>query len=126
MKKLMALLLALTCLFGSAMSESLASPTDLEEFDDDDWGYIGFEFARKVFISLKEERLYSLGEDVTLIAILMDFKPTDIVTFQWEYATNIEEPNWIFIENATEQTYTFTLDETNMLYWYRIVVTIGE
>ena len=126
MKKLMALLLALTCLFGSAMSESLASPTDLEEFDDDDWGYIGFEFARKVFISLKEERLYSLGEDVTLIAVLMDFKPTDIVTFQWEYATNIEEPNWIFIENATEQTYTFTLDETNMLYWYRIVVTIGE
>lgn len=126
MKKLMALLLALTCLFGSAMSESLASPTDLEEFDDDDWGYIGFEFARKVFISLKEERLYSLGEDVTLIAVLMDFKPTDIVTFQWEYATDIEEPNWIFIENATEQTYTFTLDETNMLYWYRIVVTIGE
>ena len=126
MKKLMALLLALTCLFGSAMSESPASPTDLEEFNDDDWGYIGFEFTRKVFISLKEERLYSLGEDVTFIAVLIDFKPTDIVTFQWEYATNIEEPNWIFIENATEQTYTFTLDETNMLYWYRIVVTIGE
>ena len=126
MKKLMALLLALTCLFGSAMSESPASPTDLEEFNDDDWGYIGFEFTRKVFISLKEERLYSLGEDVTFIAVLIDFKPTDIVTFQWEYATNIEEPNWICIENATEQTYTFTLDETNMLYWYRIVVTIGE
>lgn len=117
----MTLLLALTCLFGSAMSESLASPTELEEFNDDDWGYIGFEFARKVFISLKEERLYSLGEDVTLIAVLMDFKPTDIIEFSWQYST--DSSNWIPIEGANEQTYSFILDENNCMYQYRVIVT---
>lgn len=126
MKKLIALLLALVCLFGSAMSEP-ATPTDLkefEQFDDDDWGYIEIKFERKVYISMNEGPK-TMGDEIILTAVLVDFKEDDIVTFKWQYA--IKLPNWIFIDDANEQIYTFILDETNLNYWYRVIVElVGE
>ena len=126
MKKLMALLLALICLFGSAVSEP-ATTTDLgnyEQFDDDDWGYIEIKFERKVYISMNEGPK-EIGDEIILTAVLVDFLEDDIVTFQWQYA--IELPDWIFIDDANEQTYTFILDETNWNYWHRVIVTlVGE
>ena len=126
MKKLVALLLALIYLFGSAMSES-ATPTDLneyEQFDDDDWGYIEIKFERKVYISMNEGPK-ELGDEIILTAVLVDFLEDDIVTFQWQYAAN--PPDWIFIDDANEQMYTFILNETNWNYWYRVIVElVGE
>ena len=123
MKKLIALLLALTCLFGSAMSDSPATPTDLEDYieiDDDDFGYIEPELLeRKVFLTWLTEPT-SLYEEVTLIAVLMDFLPTDIYTFIWEYS--VDEINWIEIEGEHEQMYTFIFDETNVHYYWRVRV----
>jgi len=126
MKKLIALLLALICLFGSAMSEP-ATPTDLdnlEQFDDDDWGYIEIKFERKVYISMNEGPK-EIGDEIILTAVLVDFLEDDIVTFQWQYA--IKLPDWIFIDDANEQIYTFILDESNLNYWYRVIVElVGE
>ena len=127
MKKLIALIMFFICLFGSvAISDSsAATPIDLEEFDDDDWGYIGIPLERKVYVIIEKEPQF-LGDTVTFVAVLVDFKPEDNVTFQWQYAIKQEDPDWILIDNATEQTYTFVLDETNIYYWYRVVVKVGE
>ena len=111
MKKLMVLLLALIYLFGSAMSESPATPTDLEDYieiEDDDFGHIDPELLeRKVFLTWLNEPIY-YNEEVTLVAILMDFLPTDTYTFTWEYSE--DGINWIEIEGEHEQMYTFVID----------------
>ena len=125
MKKLIALLLALIYLFGSAVSESPATPTDLLEdyieIEDDDFGYIDPELLeRKVFLTWLTEPIY-YNEEVTLVAILMDFLPTDIYTFTWEYSE--DGINWIEIEGEHEQMYTFIIDEINVHYYWRVKVT---
>ena len=127
MRKLIALLFALLCLFGSAVSESPATPTDLIEIEDDDFGYIDPSLIhRQVFLQwLKEPTYY--GETVTLVAILTDFLPTDIYTFRWEYCISDEELTadiWHIIENETQQTYTFVIDTENCHYWWRVVVIL--
>ena len=124
MKKLMVLLLALIYLFGSAMSESPATPTDLEDYieiEDDDFGHIDPELLeRKVFLTWLNEPIY-YNEEVTLVAILMDFLPTDTYTFTWEYSE--DGINWIEIEGEHEQMYTFVIDEINVHYYWRVKVT---
>lgn len=125
MKKLIAFLLCFTFIFGYACGESPATPTDLyEEFNDNDFGYIDENLLqRQVFLQwLKEPTYY--GEEVTVIAILVNFKPTDIYTFQWEYSLDAEE--WNVIENEHEQTYTFILDHKNSVYWLRVLVILED
>ena len=128
MKKLIALLIALICLFGSAVSESPATPTDLIEdyieIEDDDFGQIDPSLLhRQVFLQWLTEPSH-LGEEVTLVAILIDFLPTDIYTFSWEYSLDYEE--WIVINGEYKQTYTFILDNTNVHYYWRVKVTLEE
>ena len=127
MKKLMVLLLALIYLFGSAMSESPATPTDLEDYieiEDDDFGHIDPELLeRKVFLTWLTEPIY-YNEEVTLVAVLMDFLPTDTYTFTWEYSE--DGINWIEIEGEHEQMYTFVIDEINVHYYWRVKVTWEE
>ena len=126
MKKLMALLLALLCLFGSAMSESLATPTDIEELveiEDDDWGNIDIEFKRQVYIDVPLSPV-SIGETVVFTAILVNFKENDIIKFEWQYTTDLE--SWSVIEGANKQTYDFILTEENYNYWYRVLVKVEE
>ena len=136
MKRLILLLLCIFLCFSSAIAASRATPTDLEYeeyeeyayFEDNDPGYINIALERKVYISMGREP-EKFGDTVTLTAVLVDFKPDDIVTFQWEYCKNIdaEKLTWILIEDATKQIYTFILDETNINYWYRVIVeTEGE
>ena len=135
MKKLIALLLTFICLFGVAVGESLATPTDIYEedieldnvpteymeFEDDDAGYIDVPLERKVYIAIDKEPKY-MGDTVVFVAVLIDFKPDDIITFEWQYAES-ETSEWNRIEGATEQTYTFELTGINMHYLYRVVVT---
>lgn len=122
MRKLIALLLALICLFGSAVSESPATPTDLVEFEDDDAGYIDRSLIeRKVFLDWLVKPTH-YGDEITLIAILIDFLPTDVYTFIWQYSLDCEE--WFDIEDEHEQTYTFIFERTTQDYYFRVVVIL--
>ena len=125
MKRLLAFILCLLCILNVAYSESPATPIDLEEyytFEDDDYGYISLELIeRKVFLEfLKEPTDY--GDEVTLIAILMDFRENDIYHFEWEESEDGEE--WEVIIGANEQTYTFIIDHENVTHYWRVTVIL--
>ena len=117
MKKLIALLLFCICLISSAIGESIATQTDL---DDADWGQIDIEFPRQVFLD-SDKRPQFIGDTVSLVAILINFKETDKITFYWQYTTDLSA-DWNYIQDEHEQTYTFILDDINLHYWYRVIV----
>lgn len=128
MKKLIALLIALICLFGSAVSESPATPTDLieeelVEIDDDDWGEIDIEFERQVFLTIGKDPQY-LGDEMILIATLVNFKPEDNYEIFWQYST--DENLWIPIDGEHEKTLTVIIDKNNYDYWWRVSVKMEE
>lgn len=117
MKKLIALLLFCICLISSAIGESIATQTDL---DDADWGQIDIEFPREVFLDINKRPQF-IGDTVSLVAILINFKETDKITFYWQYTTDLSA-DWNYIQDEHEQTYTFILDDINLHYWYRVIV----
>ena len=130
MKKFIAFLLTFVLLFGVAYSDSPATPTDLEEyeeyytFEDDDYGSIEVELLeRKVFLQFLKEPTY-YGDEVTLIAILVDFREDDIYRFEWEESEDGE--TWWIIVGENEQTYTFTIDHFNIDHYWRVKVIIEE
>ena len=129
MKKIIALFCIL-CLLSCAYGDMPATPTDLQDFielDDNDFGTIDESLLpRQVYLQWLKEPLF-IGEEVTLVAILINFLPTDNYTFLWEYALNEQEANkniWHIIENANEQIYTFTLNNENCHYYWRVQVTL--
>ena len=93
------------------------------EFEEDDWGEITIEFKREVYISFLREPKH-IGDTVTLVATLVNFKPDDQYTISWQYSIDGEE--WISIEGEDERTYTFVLDEVNCQYSYRALVEVEE
>lgn len=123
MKRLLTLILVFICLVGCAYSDSLTTPTDLCEFDDNDWGNIDFELERKVYLELLNNQIF-YGQNVTLVAILIDFKDTDIYYFQWEESENGEE--WWIIQDENQNTYTFILDQSNITHYWRVKVILEE
>lgn len=123
MKRLLTLILVFICLVGCAYSDSLTTPTDLCEFDDNDWGNIDFELERKVYLELLNNQIF-YGQNVTLVAILIDFKDTDIYYFQWEESENGEE--WWTIQDENQNTYTFILDQSNITHYWRVKVILEE
>lgn len=122
MKTFLAILLIILILFSNAYGE--ATPTDLVEIDDDDWGYVNIQFERRVYIIMEGDPQF-FGDTVTLNAILIDFQPEDVVTFAWQYAID-KSSEWLFIDSANEQTYTFVITKENYLYWWRVIVTLEE
>ena len=120
MKRFVTLFLCLFILFNCA-SASPATPTDLVEFDDDGFGYIGYELEREVYIYVEEEPQY-FGDTLTLIASLVNFKETDRPYFQWEYSEN--EIEWFPIEHANNQIFTIEITQNNYFYLWRVVVRI--
>lgn len=132
MKRIIAFFLALFLIFGNvgvAFATSyndVATPTDIEyvEIADDDFGYIEPELIhRQVYIDVLQEAVY-YGDELILIAILVDFKPEDNPRFQWQYTDDETFEIWHNIDDATEQTYKFIVTKENADYWYRVVVTI--
>jgi len=123
MKKLIALLIALICLFGSAVSESPATPTNLIEdyieIDDDDWGEIDIEFERQVFLTIGKDPQY-FGDEMILIATLVNFKPEDNYEIFWQYST--DENLWTPINGEHERILTVIIDENNYDYWWRVSI----
>ena len=92
-------------------------------FEDDDFGYIDPNIIeKKVFIVYDDDPLY-FGEEVTLIAVLMDFPPADY-NFIWEFSEN--GTDWSEIKNENEQTYTFILNKCNSAYYWRVTVILQE
>lgn len=132
-KRIAAFLLALLLCFSPmcmrtayAADEHPATPTDiyeeLVEFDDDDWGSIEpTMFERKVYIEMAQDPVY-YGDEVTLIAILVDFQPEDNPVFEWQHSIDCEE--WETIADENHQTYTFTITPENAGWYYRVVVRI--
>lgn len=124
MKRLITFILICLCIFNCALGEMSATPTDLKDYieiEDDDFGHIDPELLeRRVFLTWLTEPIYYY-EEVTIIAVLMDFLPTDICTFTWEYSE--DGINWIEIEGEHEQMYTFIIDKTNVHYYWRVKVT---
>ena len=124
MKKIIAFILIFSCICGYALAEDPATPTDLYEIDDDDWGEITITFERQVYI-VGPTGPVSIGDEITLTAILVNFKPEDILEFFWQYST--DEENWYYVEaNGNEQTYTFIITLDNYQYWYRVIVRWEE
>lgn len=127
MKRILLVLLCLLLITNTACCEIPATPTDLDELyetiEDDDFGYIEH-FDRKVFLDYLKRPSFYEGEEIILVAILVDFKPTDIYTFDWEYSE--DSVIWYIIQDAHEQTYTFILDQDTRAYWWRVKVTIQE
>ena len=111
MKRLLLILLCFLLIAGISIGDSPATPTDIEEytiFEDDDFGYIDPSLIeRKVFLQFLKEPTY-YGDEVTLIAILVDFRENDIYRFEWVESEDGEE--WWEIIGADEQTYTFIID----------------
>lgn len=125
------ILLIFFCIFLINIAICDASDTSLDSmiseeyafFEDDDFGYIDPNIIeKKVFIVYDEKPLY-FGEEVTLIAVLMDFPPADY-SFVWEFSENGED--WSEVENENKQTYTFLLNERNYAYSWRVTVILQE
>ena len=109
-------------------SEEVIVPEELVEIEDDDWGHIDEELLpREVHISfLTEPRFF--GDEATLVITLINFKPEDEYTIYWQYCTdfNTNSPTWITIDGEHDRLYTFTIDKTNYLYGYRVLVQLKE
>ena len=120
MKKIIAFILVFMCICSYAFAEEPATQTDLYEFEDDDWGEITITFERQVYIN-GPLGPFTIGDEITFTAILVNFQPEDILHFFWQYAidNNLE---WQYIEGENQQTYTFILNEENCKYYYRVIV----
>ena len=131
-KRIAAFLLALLLIFSpmcmrtAYAAENPATPTDiyeeLVEFDDDDWGSISpAMFERKVYIEMAQNSV-CYGDEITLIAILVDFQPEDNPVFEWQHSIDCKK--WETIADEYHQTYTFTITHENADWYYRVVVKI--
>ena len=129
LKRIAAFLLALLlifnpmCMQSAYAAEAPATPTDLyEEFEDDYWGEIDrYMFERKVYIDVVKRPHY-YGDEVILLAILVDFLPEDNPIYEWQYSFDCE--NWEVIMNETESTLKFIYTPANENWYYRVVITI--
>lgn len=147
--RLIALILAFVlCFVGSAISDNIATPTDIEEsvieekeiieeikeektieeispteelvtIEDEDWGNIEIEFERKVYISITHEPHY-IGDKISFVATLIDFQPTDEYIIYWQYSK--DKVHWINVENEHKKTFTVTITGINYKYWWRVLV----
>ncbi len=62
------------------------------------------------------------GTEITLFAQLTGFENKDY-KLQWQYTTDqdLGNANWIDVENANGETYTYTIDYSNANYTWRVV-----
>ena len=119
MRRIFALLLALLLVFGISGAEDAATPTDLYEIED--WGEIEIEFERSVYLTVEKEPEY-FGDEMRLLATLVDFQPDDQYTIYWQYS--LDEVEWITLEDENWFTFTIIIDENNYNYWWRVVVKL--
>ena len=73
--------------------------------------------------TLTDYKYISNGMDITMTAQLYNFRDNDVCEFQWQYYDEVTG-QFIDIEGANEQTYTYQFSLENMLYNWKLVVTI--
>ena len=63
------------------------------------------------------------GEDnaIRLFAENISEEEKDTFTYQWQYSLDNEE--WLDVEGANDKDYNFQMDETNGLYYWRLIVS---
>jgi len=96
---------------------------ELVEFDDEDYGHIEPDLLnRRVYIDMVQTPLH-YGEEALLVAVLVDFAPTDNIMFTWYRSTNGGD-SWEHIPEATDQIYSFILTKENINYLYQVTVML--
>ena len=117
MKRIVAILLFIITLFGCVSAEYV-------EIDDNDFGYIDISLRpRQVFLQWLKDPFY-YGEKVSLVAILVNFLPSDTCTFIWEYS--IDGNEWNKVNDCNWQICTFTANENTLNYYWRVEVISQE
>ena len=83
--------------------------------------------ARYVEINstLSNMRFISVGQQVTMTAQLFNFRDDDICSFQWQYYDRASG-NYIDIEDATDSTYIYYINDKNISFFWRLVVVIDS
>lgn len=96
---------------------------ELVEFDDEDYGHIEPDLLnRRVYIDMVQTPLH-YGEEALLVAVLVDFAPTDNIMFIWYRSTDGGD-SWEHIPEATDQIYSFILTKENINYLYQVTVML--
>jgi len=96
---------------------------ELVEFDDEDYGHIEPDLLnRHVYIDMVQTPLH-YGEEALLVAVLVDFAPTDNIMFIWYRSTDGGD-SWERIPEATDQIYSFILTKENINYFYQVTVML--
>lgn len=80
---------------------------------------------REVHITfLKEPKFF--GDEVILAISLINFTVEDQYTISWQYCIDPLSAEWIDINGANGQIYSFIIDKTNYSYGYRAIVKVEE
>lgn len=96
---------------------------ELVEFDDEDYGHIEPDLLnRHVYIDMVQTPLH-YNEEALLVAVLVDFAPTDNIMFIWYRSTDGGD-SWEHIPEATDQVYSFILTKENINYLYQVTVML--
>ena len=74
--------------------------------------------------SIRGKDSVGFGELVTVSAELVNFKPDDIYSCQWQYSD--DGINFYDLKDATDLTYTYKYSRENFRYVWRIVITIDD
>ena len=62
----------------------------------------------------------NFGDEMILIATLVNFKPEDNYEIFWQYST--DENLWTPINGEHERILTVIIDENNYDYWWRVSI----
>lgn len=109
-------------------SEEVIVPEEIVEIAEGDWGYVDPEIIpREVHITFLTEPKY-FGDEATIVATLVNFRPEDNYTIYWQYCTDatLDEPDWITIEGENSRLYSFIVDRDNYQYGYRVLVQMED
>lgn len=71
--------------------------------------------------SLEGESFVDAGTVVTFKSTLVGFED-DVVVYQWQ--RSLDDTNWEDVEGANEAEYSFALDQTNDMYYWRLTVSV--
>ena len=81
--------------------------------------------ARSIDItsSLTGKVFVNLNEEVTLTAVLYNFREDDVYTFQWQYYDRASRM-YVDIPEATDSTFVYYVNDDNISNTWRLVVTV--
>lgn len=112
MKKIIALILILMCIYSYAMGEAPATPTDLQECE------VEIILQPTVTIWSDRQPIMQEGEVVTLYSKVENTEGW-IIKYQWEWGM---DGIFTTIPEATEPTYSFIATKESLALDYRLII----